>query len=273
MWELKDRRTFPRLEKMMLAAQKQPQQITLDIHEATGYISLLVNQPEALPWGQTWANGVLGSNVAFFLYALPWAYLLGGNRRKVWRQTENKGPSYIMLSEILSCLICIRYFKILAPLQRTLLLAPWWLYSLAGTRGNRAATWTLLQQHFMMLSLAAMAAPGLQPCSPEGKKMQENRTSKCTMSIEMQRVSSKDLWQHHKWRHRWSPLYPTHPSTSFCWWEKSPNRLLNITAILKKWKKEIKWEYHLAKLNKFWIPPFPLLLRKLLLIQLMITCH
>lgn len=39
MWVLRERRTFPRLQKMMQSAQMQAQQITLDIHEATGGIS------------------------------------------------------------------------------------------------------------------------------------------------------------------------------------------------------------------------------------------
>lgn len=50
MWVLRERRTFPRLEKMMQSAQIQAPQITLDIHETTGGISPLhVNQPEAMP--------------------------------------------------------------------------------------------------------------------------------------------------------------------------------------------------------------------------------
>jgi len=50
MWVLRERRTLPRLEKMMQSAQIQSQQITFHIHETTGDISsFLVKQPEALP--------------------------------------------------------------------------------------------------------------------------------------------------------------------------------------------------------------------------------
>lgn len=152
----------------MPSAQIHAQQITLDIHEATGGISpLLINQLEVLPWGQTWANGVLGSDVTFLVYTLPQAYLLEGNTKKVWRATKNKGPSCITLSEALapSSLHSLEYFHHQKNTTASTMVAV-----LSGWDAREHGCHTTLQQwHCMVLPLAATAAPGLQLCSLEGK--------------------------------------------------------------------------------------------------------
>lgn len=59
-------------------------------------------------------------------------------------------------------------------------------------------------------------------------------TSKCTMSVKVQRVWWKDLQQHHKRRHCW--CVHQHRCTDE---EKSPNRLFNITDVFKNERNQV----------------------------------
>lgn len=99
---LRERITFPRLEKVIQSAQIQAQQIPLDIHEATGDISPLLwtsqrfchefRLKQMVFWAQMWH---------FSCTHCPRLISREKKRRKAWRATKNKCPLCITWSEIL----------------------------------------------------------------------------------------------------------------------------------------------------------------------------